>query len=72
MRPESILDIGCGDHKVIAELELHARYIGIDVSEVIVKENSTRFADRAFVNADFTDETSLSSLKLMLFFALKC
>ncbi len=63
MRPESILDIGCGDHKVIAELELHARYVGIDVSEIIVKENSTRFAGKAFVSADFTDATESIKFK---------
>ena len=63
MRPESILDIGCGDHKVIAGLELRARYVGIDVSEIIVKENSTKFADKAFVNADFTDAMEAINFK---------
>ena len=63
MKPESILDIGCGDHKVIAGLELHARYIGIDLSEVIVKENSTQFLGKTFICADFTNSAEFIRFK---------
>jgi SAM-dependent methyltransferase len=46
MRPESVLDIGCGDLEVLREIELNARYIGIDVSEEIVRLNTLNFVDK--------------------------
>ena len=63
MAPESILDIGCGDHEVLSRLELGASYIGVDISETIVKSNSLKFVDRTFYCADFVNTPEIVNFR---------
>ena len=61
MRPESVLDIGCGDLEVLREIEFNARYIGIDVSEAIVRFNTSKFVDKTFFCIDFASTLELNN-----------
>jgi 2-polyprenyl-3-methyl-5-hydroxy-6-metoxy-1,4-benzoquinol methylase len=54
-RPESILDVGCGDHETLRAFRDLPGYLGIDVSAVVVAQNMARFPDRAFTHCDFID-----------------
>jgi len=54
LKPNSIVDIGCGDCEVSAELP-DELYTGIDVSSVVVERNRVRFPRRRFMCGDFLD-----------------
>ncbi len=51
-KPESILDVGCGDQEVAVELPDEA-YLGVDLSPVVIERNRLRFPNRRFAAADF-------------------
>lgn len=48
----SILDIGCGDMAVGRTLP-EKGYIGIDISDVVIRDNMEKFPSRQFLNGDF-------------------
>jgi len=54
LRPDSILDVGCGDCEVTADLPDRA-YTGIDVSPVAVERNRGRMPNRKFISGDFLE-----------------
>jgi hypothetical protein len=49
---ESVLDIGCGDCEVNKNIDM-PNYIGLDVSDVIVKRNSELYPNRNYIMGDF-------------------
>ncbi|WP_375210427.1 class I SAM-dependent methyltransferase [Hyphomonas jannaschiana] len=53
MKPESILDVGCGDFEVLSGIDLKATYLGLDVSSVVVERNRVMFPGKSFKNTDF-------------------
>ncbi|MFI5294016.1 MAG: methyltransferase domain-containing protein [Thermodesulfovibrionales bacterium] len=53
-RPNSILDIGCGDMEVGLALPAQG-YAGLDISDVVVEKNRQSFLDRTFVCGNFLD-----------------
>jgi 2-polyprenyl-3-methyl-5-hydroxy-6-metoxy-1,4-benzoquinol methylase/tetratricopeptide (TPR) repeat protein len=54
LKPKSVLDIGCGDCEVGAELP-DELYTGIDISPVAVEQNRARLPHRRFVCGSFLD-----------------
>lgn len=53
-RPNSILDVGCGDLEVGSALPAHD-YLGVDFSDVVVNANRNKHPDRAFLAGNFLD-----------------
>jgi Methyltransferase domain len=52
---ESILDIPCGDHRWMSQLDLgDLEYTGADIVEALVKANAKQFPNRHFVQLDLT------------------
>lgn len=51
-RPKTILDVGCGDLAVGSALPAQG-YLGIDVSETVIRLNGDRYPDRRFRSGDF-------------------
>jgi len=51
-QPKSILDVGCGDMKVLEGLNL-SNYTGIDISDNIVSKNREKFPTLNFLSGDF-------------------
>lgn len=62
-RPATILDVGCGDHEVLSDLELPGAYLGIDVAERIVEANTHRFPHRSFRHVDFAALTEVAAFR---------
>jgi len=58
-RPDSILDVGCGDHRVLADVDLGARYLGVDVSDEIVEINRRKYPDRNFRRVNLAEDAEL-------------
>lgn len=63
---ESILDIGCGDQFVTIELP-DDKYIGVDLSSVVIEKNRKKNPNRTFVNADFL-KTDFSPVDMTICF----
>jgi cyclopropane fatty-acyl-phospholipid synthase-like methyltransferase len=61
--PQTVLDVGCGDHEVLRDLEYLPGYTGIDVSAVAVEMNNKRFPHRQFKRLDFTDLASIQEVR---------
>jgi SAM-dependent methyltransferase len=53
MKPQSILDVGCGDFEVLSGIDLNAAYHGLDVSSVVVERNQNMFPGKTFEIVDF-------------------
>jgi 2-polyprenyl-3-methyl-5-hydroxy-6-metoxy-1,4-benzoquinol methylase len=58
IRPESILDVGCGDHETLRAFHDLPGYLGLDVSAIVVAQNRVKFPGRAFVHRDFAAQPS--------------
>jgi len=54
IKPESILDIGCGDMRISSVLPVEG-YIGLDVSKVIIEANRKKHPERQFIHGNFLD-----------------
>ena len=54
LKPNSIVDVGCGDCEVGAELP-DELYTGIDISPVVIEQNRARMPHRRFVCGNFLD-----------------
>lgn len=52
IRPATILDVGCGDMEISNVLSEEG-YIGIDISDVIIRKNQERYPNRTFISGDF-------------------
>ena len=52
--PETVLDVGCGDLEVTGSLAFN-KYLGIDISEVIIERNRRKWPELAFVAGDFLE-----------------
>jgi hypothetical protein len=63
MNPQSILDVGCGDHEVLCGLRLVPDYLGVDISAIVVSKNSERFPKRRFECLDFVSLSEVSALR---------
>ena len=61
--PETVLDIGCGDHEVLKNIDYIPGYTGIDVSAVAVDNNIRRFQNRRFECLDFVAHPSVQRLR---------
>lgn len=55
VRPQSILDVGCGDIAVVRGLTFAGTYTGIDVSPSIVERNRILRPDWKFIEGDFLE-----------------
>jgi SAM-dependent methyltransferase len=53
-RPDSVLDVGCGDQHVSQVLP-DAGYVGLDISRVVVERNRQAYAGRRFECGDLLD-----------------
>lgn len=53
MKPQSVLDVGCGDFEVLSGVEINAAYRGLDVSSIVVERNRNMFPGKTFENIDF-------------------
>jgi SAM-dependent methyltransferase len=54
-QPETVLDIGCGDIAILDDVEID-RYVGVDISPIIVKKNKLVRPAWQFVCEDMTGE----------------
>ncbi len=61
--PQTVLDVGCGDHEVLKDVERLSGYTGVDVSAVAVEVNTARFPHRQFRRFDFTQLVDLQYLR---------
>lgn len=61
--PQTILDVGCGDHKVLSGVAMSARYHGIDISPIIIDENKRKYADKRFTCIDFSHLDNVDAFK---------
>lgn len=52
VKPESILDIGCGDMTIGFVLPDHD-YLGLDISQVAIKSNMSAYPNRKFICGNF-------------------
>ena len=54
----TLLDIGCGDFNWMKEVQLKCSYIGVDIVDGVIRENSARYSSerRAFCTIDATRE----------------
>ncbi len=59
-KPRTVLDIGCGDHQVLRDLDLDDRYTGIDIADVIISQNNELYERRSFKVIDFSEPLDLS------------
>lgn len=55
VRPQSILDVGCGDIAVVKDLTFPGTYTGIDVSPSIVELNRVLRPEWNFLEGDFIE-----------------
>ena len=53
--PETILDVGCGDIRVVGELEYSGLYLGIDISDVVIAMNKRLRSEWDFIATDFLE-----------------
>jgi 2-polyprenyl-3-methyl-5-hydroxy-6-metoxy-1,4-benzoquinol methylase len=53
-KPESILDIGCGDQQVTNHLP-DEKYFGVDISSVAIERNRIEHPRRTYLAGDFVD-----------------
>jgi SAM-dependent methyltransferase len=63
MNPQSVLDVGCGDHEVLSGLRPVPDYLGVDISAIVVSQNSERFPNRRFKCLDFASLSEVSTLR---------
>lgn len=61
--PQTVLDVGCGDHEVLKDVEYLPGYTGVDVSAVAVEINTKRFPHRQFKRLDFTNPDGVQAMK---------
>ena len=61
--PETILDVGCGDHEVLRSVEYLPGYLGVDVSTVVVARNKRHFPHRRFKHLDFVSCADVQTLR---------
>jgi SAM-dependent methyltransferase len=55
VRPASILDVGCGDLEVVADISFSGTYTGIDLSPTILERNRALRPDWNFIAGDFVE-----------------
>jgi ubiquinone/menaquinone biosynthesis C-methylase UbiE len=46
---EPILEIGCGEAKLLEHLPSGVKYIGLDPSEIVIQQNHTKFPQQDFI-----------------------
>jgi 2-polyprenyl-3-methyl-5-hydroxy-6-metoxy-1,4-benzoquinol methylase len=61
--PETILDVGCGDHEVLRGVEHLPGYLGVDVSAVAVSRNQRLFPHLRFKQLDFVSCADVQTLR---------
>jgi len=61
--PETILDVGCGDHEVLRYIDHLPGYTGVDISAVAVGDNIRRFPNRRFECLDFVSCAAAQRLR---------
>ncbi|KJS36953.1 MAG: hypothetical protein VR74_10610 [Hyphomonas sp. BRH_c22] len=70
VKPQSVLDVGCGDFEVLSGIELPTAYHGLDVSSVVVERNRNMFPGKVFENIDFAalDDVEIFTADVVLNF----
>ncbi|MDC3106051.1 class I SAM-dependent methyltransferase [Gammaproteobacteria bacterium] len=54
----SVLDVGCGDCNVSVHLfDSIKNYVGVDVSDLVIQQNKSRFPYKTFLTLDATKDT---------------
>lgn len=53
-KPDSILDVGCGDQYVTEELPDDG-YLGVDISDIIIERNKNKYPNRKYVKCNFLE-----------------
>lgn len=66
VEPQSILDIGCGDQFVTSDIP-DDKYVGIDLSSVVISKNRKKYPKRTFIEANFL-ETYISAFDMTICF----
>jgi SAM-dependent methyltransferase len=61
----SVLDIGCGDIAILDSLEIR-NYVGIDISDIVVRQNKARRPEWDFVCEDLAGAFQPPSAELVL------
>lgn len=67
--PQTIVDVGCGDFNFGSHLHMQfreAKYLGLDISDYIVRRNASRFPQAAFQLWDGADFIPHAELVLCL------
>jgi SAM-dependent methyltransferase len=65
-RISSVIDLGCGDASLLAQLELPGDYVGVDVSPTALALCTARFPERRFVTPEDLRTVSPAELTLSL------
>lgn len=52
LKPSSTLDVGCGD-MAVGEVLPEVGYTGLDVADVVISANRSRYPNRQFIQGDF-------------------
>jgi SAM-dependent methyltransferase len=55
IQPASILDVGCGDLEIVADLSFPGSYTGIDISPTVNSRNRLLRPDWTFLDGDFLE-----------------
>jgi SAM-dependent methyltransferase len=63
VEPKTVLDVGCGDHEVLKDMEYLPGYTGIDVSAVAVEMSAERFPHRNFICLDFAKLENIQQVR---------
>ncbi|MDN3510700.1 MAG: class I SAM-dependent methyltransferase [Candidatus Jettenia sp.] len=66
IKPESVLDIGCGDMEVSSVLPAK-NYMGLDISKVVIEHNRIAYSNRNFISGNFL-EMDLSPADIVISF----
>ena len=61
--PATVMDVGCGDHEVLRQVDCLPGYVGLDVSEVVVARNRRIFPQRRFECRDFAHAAVAEELR---------
>lgn len=60
LKTDSIIDVGCGDLQFWTN-ELPVRYIGVDISSVIIQKNKATYPDVTFLVSNAASELDISA-----------